>query len=513
MGEPLLESQMWAVDQLQKSYVLGKIRCAWIFVYRPAFGRLWPLTLATLIYVPPIIYMYLTFQCHWHECGVLINVINNLFERGEFYYYDWNMDYLNNHFTPFFYVLSPLVHFTRSLFFLLLLCALAFATSAWLYYKFTQEILGSSSLAALCYLTFVTNPYLMVANLYPHYEVFMVLTLMGFALLAVSGNYWLALLCLMIAVSVKEDVWIYGIAASLILLGRISTRHAALYLGTAVGYYVVVLHFLYPIWYPDGVNLKYFLQIWAYGHSQGEVLQYLITHPWDTGKHLISGSGLDFNLSYLFLPVLAGWRFLMGLAVLYLWVNSTDIYHSSLAFYFNLPCIVLYALMLPFALINLERLWGRLRSRFPQMIPARIAAQTALCAIVAVGIVWQVRPPQTLIRSPTLPDVFAHELRIHQFIQIHRALNSILADPHTSVLASFTIGAYVPPRGKLFIMHIDANNVMNGPLRPDFVVFDLRQSQPYFGEEAVRYFFAYLQASPEYHMVADIHNVIIFAKR
>ena len=62
-------------------------------------------------------------------------------------------------------------------------------------------------------------------------------------------------------------------------------------------------------------------------------------------------------------------------------------------------------------------------------------------------------------------------------------------------------------------MHIDAHNVMNGSLRPDFVVFDLRQSQPYFGEEAVRYFFAYLQASPEYHMVANINNVIIFAKR
>jgi hypothetical protein len=381
-----------------------------------------------------------------------------------------------------------------------------------LYYKFAKELLGSSSLAALCYLTLVVNPYFMAANLYPHHDVLMALALMGFALLAVRGNSWLALLCLVIALSVKEDVWIYGIAASLILLGHISTRHAALYLGTAVAYYVVVLHFLYPIWYPEGVNLKYFLQIWAYGHSHGEVLQYLVTHPWDTGKRLITGSGLYFNLSYLFLPVLAGWRFLMGLAVLYLWVNSTDIDHSSLAFYYNLPSVVLYALTLPFALINLERFWARLRSRFPHMIPARTAVQTALCAIVAVGIVWQIRPPLTFTRSPTLLNVFAPELLTHQFIAIHRALHSILADHHTSVLASFTIGAYVPPRGKLFIMHNDAHNVMNGSLRPDFVVFDLRQSQPYFSEEAVRYFFAYLQASSEYHMVADIHNVIIFAK-
>jgi uncharacterized membrane protein len=503
--------QLYHVINSGNSYVIGKIKRAWMYVYRLAFGRLWPLTLATLIYVPPVIYMYLTFQCHWHECGVLINVINNLFERREFYYYDWNMDYFNVHFVPFFYILSPLVHLTRSLFFLLLLCSLAFATTAWLYYKFVEEILGSSSLAALCYLTLVANPYFMVANLYPHYEVFMALALMGFALLAVRGNSYLAMLCLVIALSVKEDVWIYAIATSLILLGRIPTRHAALYLVTPVTYYVAVLHFLYPTLYPDAVD--YFLQLWAYGPSRGAVLQYLVTHPWDAGKRLITGSGLDFNLSFLFLPVLAGWRFLMGLGVVYLWVNSTDIYRSSLAFYYNIPCVVLYALTLPFALIHLERLWTRLRIRFPHMIPAPTAVQTVLFAIVAVGIFWQVRPPQPLTRSPTLPDVFAHELRIHQFVPIYRALKSILADRHKSILASFTIGAYVPPRGNLFLMHIDAHRFMNGSLRPDFVVFDLRQSQPYFGEEAVRYFFDYLQASPEYHIVADIKNVIIFAKR
>ncbi len=304
--------ELYHVINIEMSYVIGKIKCAWMFVYRLAFGRLWPLTLATLIYVLPTIYMYLTFQFHWHDSGTFLNVLNNLFERGEFYYYDWNTDIFNFHFVPVFYVLSPLVHLTRSLFFLVMFYSVAFATSAWLYYKFAQAILGSSSLAALCYLTLVVNPYFMVANLYPHHDVLMVLALMGFALLAVRGNSWLALLCLVIALSVKEDVWIYGIAASLILLGRISTRHAALYLGTAVTYYVVVLYFLYPILYPDALNLDYFLKIWAYGQSRGEVLQYLVTHPWETGKRLITGSGLDFNLSYLFLPVLAGWRFLMS---------------------------------------------------------------------------------------------------------------------------------------------------------------------------------------------------------
>ena len=155
------------IINIEESYVRDRMMCAYMFMCRLAFGRLWPLTLAMLIYVPPIIYMYLTFQFHWHDSGTYLNVINNLFERREFYYYDWNMDIFNQHFEPVFYILSPLVHLTRSLFLLVLFYSLAFATSAWLYYKFAKELLGSSSLAALCYLTLVANPYFMAANFTP----------------------------------------------------------------------------------------------------------------------------------------------------------------------------------------------------------------------------------------------------------------------------------------------------------------------------------------------------------
>src|SRR5262245_44250894 len=143
----------------------------------------------------------------------------------------------------------------------------------------------------------------MTANLSFHFEAFMALALMGFAFFAVRGQWWLALPCLVIALSVKEDVWIYGIAASVILLCCISTKQAALYLVTSVAYYVLILHCLYPSLYPDAVD--FFFYSWTYGHSKGEVLLYLVTHPWETGKRLITGSGFNFNLTYLFLPVLA----------------------------------------------------------------------------------------------------------------------------------------------------------------------------------------------------------------
>jgi hypothetical protein len=316
----------------------------------------------------------------------------------------------------------------------------------------------------------------------------------------------------MISLGVKEDAWIYGIAASFILLHRVSIAHVTMYLLTSVVYYVLVLHFLYPLLYPNAVD--FFLQIWAYGHSKREVLRYLVTHPWDTGKRLITHSGLDFNLIYLFLPVLAGWRFLPCLAVLYLWVNSTDFNRSSLAFYFNLPCVVLYALTLPFALINLQYLWAWLRGHFPNMIPARTAAQMVLFALIAVGIVLQVRPLLRLMQSPRLSSVFAQKLAVGYFIQIHRTLSNVLADRDRSVLASSTIAAYVPPRATLSIMADTlAAYVMNGSWQPDFVVFDLNQSDPWISRESLRQFFAYMQASPDYRKMGNTEKVIIFAKR
>jgi uncharacterized membrane protein len=387
------------------------------------FGQFWPLVLATPIFVLPVIYLYLTFQCHWHDCGALLNIINNLFERGYFHSYDWGRDHFNVHFTPFFYILSPFVYFSRGLFFYLILHALAFVTSTWVYHKFAEQVLGPGSLAVLSFLTLVANPYFMASNLYPHFEAFMALSLMGFAFFAVRGRFWQALFCLLIALSVKEDVWIYGIATSCLLLGRVSARHATVYLMTSIAYYVFVLCVIYPTLYPDAVN--YFLQLWAYGNSKGEVLRYLVSHPWETGKRLITGAGMDFNLIYLFLPLLAGWRFLPGVTVLYLWVNSTDINRSSLAFYFNLPSVVLYALTLPYALINLEYFWNWQRERFPTIIPAHTAAQMILLALVAVGIVSQVRPPLSLMQSPSLSSVLARELNPHHFADIHRTINHV----------------------------------------------------------------------------------------
>ena len=286
-----------------------------MFLRMVDFRQLWPLMLATPIFVLPIIYVYLTFQCYWHDCGALFYIINNLSDRGYFYSYDWDMDHLNVLFTPFFYMLSPFIYLSRGIFFYLVLHAIAFAAGAWVYHKFAKEILGSSSLAALCYFALVTNLYFMASNLAMHYEAFMALGFTGFALFAVRANFWPALLCLVITLSVKPDAWRYGIAASFILVRRVSARQAAVYLVTSVAYYVLVLYLCYPTLYPNAVDR--FLQMWAYGHSKREVLGYLVTHPWETGKRLITGAGLDFNLIYLFLLILAGCQFLPCLAVLY----------------------------------------------------------------------------------------------------------------------------------------------------------------------------------------------------
>jgi hypothetical protein len=123
-----------------------------------------------------------------------------------------------------------------------------------------------------------------------------------------------------------------------------------------------------------------------------------------------------------------------------------------------------------------------------------------------------VRPPLNLHNSSLL-SVLAQKLNVRHFVKIHRTLNSILADHDKSVLAPFTIAAYVLPRDKIFIAFMDAVNVMNGTLRPDFVVFNLNQMDMLISEETSRQFLAYMRVSPDYRKVADVENVIIFAKQ
>src|SRR5919108_94616 len=112
-------------------------------------SQFWPFLLAIPTFAVPIIYIYLTFQCHWHDCGALFKIFNNLFEYGYFHSYDWGQDHFNVHFTPFFYILALFISIGRSLFFYMLLHALSFAASGWLYYKFAKNVLSSSSLAVL----------------------------------------------------------------------------------------------------------------------------------------------------------------------------------------------------------------------------------------------------------------------------------------------------------------------------------------------------------------------------
>jgi hypothetical protein len=50
-------------------------------------------------------------------------------------------------------------------------------------------------------------------------------------------------------------------------------------------------------------------------------------------------------------------------------------------------------------------------------------------------------------------------------------------------------------------------------LRPDFVVFNLNQMDLLISEETSRQFLAYMRGSLPYRKVADIENVIIFAKQ
>ena len=410
----------------------------------------------------PNLYQYLTFQFGWNDVGHVYRIVMNIFVTGTFYSLEWQMNHLAVHFTPFFYLLAAMMWpFGTMESFVMLhvaaLCGIAVVV-AWISALRTGSMAGMVIGAA-----FVVNPYTMAVNLYPHYEVF------GVLFLAVSG--WClsthrgvtALLFLLLALTVKQDFWIYGICGSLILTDRENKSTVALACLLCLTYFVVVLRIIYPMWIPHRVNR--FADIWSYGATESDALRYFRDHALETWSKLWHHSGLALQLSVGLLPLGATWRFLVALPVLYLWVNATDIDRQSLAFYYALPSLYVLFLCLAFAMNRVAKLLAGLAPIGPK--PLCVALATI--PLVA-GFVTHVELPQGLARSPTLAGVLTPAYS-QSDRYLHQLIDSQIPQGR-SVFTQVDVAAFLPYTTPIYVSHIHTEALIKGQITPDYILVD-----------------------------------------
>src|SRR5258708_6195843 len=321
------------------------------------------LLLASGLLIPgiPLYHSYSRLQLEWADIGSIYDMLRNVFEVGYLRYYETGADYLQVHFTPFLFPLALLMRPLPYLSFLLALHVLALVAGAYALYLISLTVTRSETVSILLFFVFLASPYAMAAVLYPHYNIFMVPALLFFYYFMVRVWAVASTACLLIALSIKEDVWVYAICLLLTQISRARNRLIAWQVAICVAYFLLCTQWLWPRLLPDRQDV--FLQCFAQGSSKVGGGLYLLGHPVATAQKLWTGPGLGFFSTFLFLPFLAPIKALCVLPPTYLWLNSTSPERSALAFNNGIPSLVLFSAILPFGLRRLEQGIAGIRDR------------------------------------------------------------------------------------------------------------------------------------------------------
>ena len=475
----------------------------------PMRGKIpWMLLAGFAIAGLPLYFAYATLQLEWHDHGSVYVKLQNMFSHGL---------QAKVHFAPFLYVLAALVQPTNSLLFFLALHVAALVLGAYALFLITRDGTASESTAALLFFAFLANPYAVAANLYTHYDIFMVPALLFFYLFMSKERLPAAVACLVLALTIKEDVWLYASSLILSRARRLSGPRLALLLGLTAGYAVFATGWLFPYLYPQREDA--FALLYTQGATKWGVFLYLVTHPWSTGAKLLTGPGLGFLSSILFLPLFAPLRSLFALPVFYLWLNSTSPARNSLAFYYSIPSLILFAPVLPHALLNVRSLLlKRVAGRPAAMaLVHRWSLPLAAGLLLLTSLVRNVALPDGLELSPSLQSVFADERRFGEgYHEHHRVGWDILTNriPRgRSVITHFTLGTYVAPAHQTYLFFKDGDDFQSGKLEPDYVLYDLKSRFPLLGPRRMEEIHEWMLTNRQYVLVYSKDGYFLYQRR
>jgi uncharacterized membrane protein len=446
----------------------------------------------------PVLHEYRTFQCQWHDHGVLFNALSGLWSHGSLYYYDADRTVIQ----PFWYLLAVAVRPLDTLGFYLALHCLALALGASAVCCLGREVTGSASAGALVAFAFLLSPYTTAANLYAHYEAFMVPAAAFLAYFALRRRAAGAIASLCLLLIIRQDMWLYALGVVGMVCLRTERRLAWTLVGITLAYTVgagLLSARLEP--FQERVFLSHFTQ----GRTRGEIVSYFVTHPVETLAKVATGHGQDFFTRLLFLPLLAPVEALLALPSIYLIVNSTSPERNSLAFFYALPPLTLYFLATAFALANLGRLAGPVRA------PRAMVLAAGLLAVV--NGLSQLALPPGLNYSPSLSSVLGVRYDDH-----HRVgwtlLESDLAGRADSILTGYTLGPYVVERAReVRLLSRDGDALVDGRIRPQYVFYDLKTLDPLIVRGTMRRVRNFLLDSPDYELAREWNGYCLYRRR
>ena len=424
--------------------------------------------LGFLFYLIPVHHQYQTFQMAWHDHGHLYDMILNWFKYGTIYSIEVKWSLFRSHLDI---ILIPLAYVFRlfsSFSIYLAAHCLVLALSATVVFYYVSDFMNNRILGFISALAFFANPFSMSINLYTHFEVFGMLFLLLYSYSLYSDRVIWSTLFMLAALITKQDFFLYVNIIALVHLNRRRLVTSCTHLFISTLYFLLVVNWLWPSLQSDPLNFRN--SIWNFGNTIPDQVLYLFTNMDEVIAKAFTGYGLAFQLSFLFLPVFAGFRYFLALAPLILWVNATEINRASLSYYYSYSALTLFFVVWPYALKNLGMLGESMsRTKFfkgKNLRLCEIACLTLFCFLIREHF----ELPEGLRISPNLERIYNVKFTDrHQ--HIHRVLKEKL-DKGTTVLTQFYLSAYIPKTSDLQLLWVDLNKLDNETTAPDYVVID-----------------------------------------
>jgi hypothetical protein len=480
--------------------------------------RSWPwaaaaILVATLVFVPPVAYQ--TYRCFpgWHDAGNYARAAYSFVDFGHFSTSGDGRDdfFAEQHFEPFFVILAAPVRALGTPGYIAAI-TLALVAAAGYVFALGALVTRSRLAGAWCAAAFVANPYAYAVALSYHPETFGILFLIAFAYHGRSGHTIRAALSLALALLVKEDMWVYAAVIAVLAGRRDRVRQTAAYLAAALAYHLVAVQWIGGSLYPQAHYFNAFYLSDGKPLTKVEIARLLLGRWREFGPLLVTGPGLAFQATFLFIGVMAGWRYLASCAVMLLWLTYPGgPPRSNFAYYYSYAALAISFVILPFALVNLRATCGRFVRGVRAGWCDRWSLGVAMGAVVAVGVAMHLpgrgpEPIRALIDPATVwgkgPGVNVPVVR--------RLIARYLPPRAGSVLSQFYTYCAVPQRREMYVTLWDRGAFLAGQLKPEFVLLDLNADDPWVPQGEREAMVALLRRGDVYRPIHDAGGVLLY---
>ena len=485
-------------------------------VRRGLFATL-TILVAAAVLVPPIVYQVRHFNLPFNDVGTYVRPIWNFLEYGRFVVYsDGTSDFFaDQHFEPLIILFVPFVRLFGTMGYITLITG-ALAASTGYVYLLTAAVCKSRWTGGLAAAAYIANPYTTAIAMSFHIEPFGLLFLLAFAYYAYAGNQRLAWIALALALIVKEDMGVYAVIIAVFVARPGRVRNSALFAAAAVAYYVVVIVLFWHWLYPTGYYTTSFYSVNGHPMTKTEIVLGLLGRWREYVPLLFTGAGGAFQLTLLFVGVLAGWRYVLVCGLMLIWLTYPEgPPRSTFSYYYSYPAMLLSYVILPFALRTLHSGATRLATRW--RLGGRRAGAGAVALLMTITVVSNVarhfagRAPAAIEREVDPRWVYAHRSGVDAPI-VRVLIDKYLRGNSESVLAQYYTVMAIPQRAKMYITYKDADHVLQGKISPAFVLLDLGADDPIAAPGTAQQLASMLRRGERYVPVWDDQNVLLYRR-